>query len=165
MFDPVGLANHVEAHWPGVDGVAVSRLLCELNAVVCQNGMHLIRHTFEHVLQELPGCLPVCLLDKLGHGKFACAVNADEQVKLALSGLHLGDVDMEEADRVALELLALRLVAFHVRQSRDAMSLQAPMQRRTRQMWDGRLQSIETIVQRQQCMPSERDDGRFLGLS
>ena len=121
--------------------------------------MHLIRHTFKHVLQELPGCRPVCLLDKLGHGKFACAVNADEQVKLALSGLHLGDVpsrglqanrcratDMDEADRLALELLALRLVAFHVRQSIDAMPLQAAVQRRPRQMWKGRLQSIETIV-------------------
>jgi hypothetical protein len=33
----------------------------------------------------------------LGHGKFACAVNADEQVKLVLSALNLGDVDMEAA--------------------------------------------------------------------
>jgi len=38
------------------------------------------------------------------------------------------------------------------------------MQRRTRQMRDGRLQSIKTIVQRQQCMPSECDDGRLLGF-
>jgi hypothetical protein len=41
--------------------------------------MDLIRHGFEHVLQEFPGCLPVCLVDELGHGKLACAVDANEQ--------------------------------------------------------------------------------------
>jgi hypothetical protein len=41
--------------------------------------------------------------------------------------LHLGDVDVEKADRVALELLPLRLVTGHVRQARDAMPLQTTM--------------------------------------
>jgi len=59
----------------------------------------------------------------------ARAVNADEEVELALCGLNLGDVDVEEADRVALELLALRLVAADVRQARDAMPLQAAVKR------------------------------------
>ena len=129
MFDPVGLTDHVETHGPRINGVAVPRLLGELNAVVGENGVDLIGHCFEHVLQELPGRLPVCLVDELGHGKFARAVNADEQKQLALSSLHLGDVDVKEADGVALELLALRLVALHVRQPRNAMALQAPMQR------------------------------------
>ncbi len=31
MLDPVGFADHVEAHWPRVDGVSVPRLLCELD--------------------------------------------------------------------------------------------------------------------------------------
>ena len=44
-----------------------------------ENGVDLIGHRLEHVLQELPGRLPVGLLDQLGHGKLACAVNADEQ--------------------------------------------------------------------------------------
>jgi hypothetical protein len=38
-------------------------------------------------------------------------------------------VDVEEADGIPLELLALGLVAFDIRQARDAMSLQVPMQR------------------------------------
>ena len=29
-------------------------------------------------------------------------------------------------------------------------------------MWDGRLQRVETIIERQQRMPSEGDDQRFL---
>ena len=72
--------------------------------------MDLVGHSLEHVLQELPGCFPICLLDKLGHRELACAINADEEIELALGGLHLGDVNVEEADRVALELLAPRLV-------------------------------------------------------
>ncbi len=31
---PVCFADHVETHWPGIDGVAIPGLLCELNAVV-----------------------------------------------------------------------------------------------------------------------------------
>jgi hypothetical protein len=53
MLDTVGLADHVEAHWPGVDGVPVPRLFCELDPVVRQVGVDLVRHCFEHVLQEL----------------------------------------------------------------------------------------------------------------
>ena len=35
MLDPVGLADHVEAHWPGIFGVAVPGLLGELDAIAC----------------------------------------------------------------------------------------------------------------------------------
>ena len=70
----------------------------------------------------------ICLLNKLGHGKRARAVDADEQVKLTFSSLHLGDVDVKEADRVALELRPLRLVALDMRHARDAVALKAPMQ-------------------------------------
>ncbi len=78
---------------------------------ICEDGVDLIGHCFEQVLQELPSCRPVCLVDELGHGKLARSVDADEQVELSFSSLHLGDVDMEKADRVALELRPLRLVA------------------------------------------------------
>ncbi len=79
VLDTVGLADHVEAHGPGRDGVAIPRLIGELNAVVGENGVDLIGHCFKHVLQELPGRLPIRLIDELGHGKLACAVDADEQ--------------------------------------------------------------------------------------
>lgn len=42
VLDTVGLADHVEAHGPGRDGVAIPRLLGELNAVVGENGVDLI---------------------------------------------------------------------------------------------------------------------------
>ena len=114
MLNAVGFADHVEAHGLGVGSISVSGLLCELDAVVSEDGVDLIGHCFEHVLQELPSRLPVCLLDQLGYGKLACAIDAEEQVELSFSSLHLGSVDVEEADRIALELRPLRLVARHV---------------------------------------------------
>lgn len=128
VLDAVGLADHVEAHRPGIDGVAVPRLLGELDAIVGQYGVDLIGHGFEHVLQELPGRLSVGCCNELGDGEFGSPVNADEQIELPFAGLHFGDVDVKESDGVALELLALGLVALDIRQARDAMSLQAAMQ-------------------------------------
>jgi hypothetical protein len=58
----------------------------------------LIRHGFEHVLQKLPSRLSVRILDKLGHSKLVRAGAADEQNQLSFSSLHLGDVDLKEAD-------------------------------------------------------------------
>jgi len=51
-------------------------------------------------------------------------------VQLALFGAHLGNVNVEIADRVALELVLRRLVAIDIRQAADAVTLQATMQRR-----------------------------------
>ena len=42
------------------------------------------------------------------------------------------------------------------------MTLQAAMQRRARQMRDGRLQGVQAVVQRQQRVPPEGDDDRLL---
>ncbi len=123
VLDAVGLADHVEAHWPGVDAVSVPGLLCELDSVVGQDGVDLIGHRFEHVLQELPSRLSVSRVNELGDSELGRPVDADEEVKPALGGLHLGNVDVEEADGIALELLALGFVALDIRQARDAMTL------------------------------------------
>jgi hypothetical protein len=69
------------------------------------------------------------LVDQLGDRELAGAVDANEQVQLALGGLHLGDIDVVEADRVALEALPLRLIALDVLQTGYAMSLKAAVQR------------------------------------
>jgi len=99
------------------------------SAVVSENGVELIGHGFEHVLQELPCRLSVSGCNELSDGELGCPVDFDEQIKLPFAGLHFGDVDVEEPDGVALELLAPGLVAFDIRQARDAMTLKAPMQR------------------------------------
>jgi hypothetical protein len=66
VLDSVGLADHVEAHRPGVDGVPVSGLLCELDSVVGQDRVDLVGHGLEHVLEELPGRFPVSRCNELG---------------------------------------------------------------------------------------------------
>lgn len=64
--------------------------------------------------------------------------------------LHLGNIHVEEADRVTFEALALGLDALDVRQAGEAVLLQAAMQRRPGQMRDRWLQSVEAVIQRQQ---------------
>ena len=115
VLDIVRLADHVEAHLARPGGVAVAGLLGELDApfafaqdrIVREDGVDAIRHGLQQVFQGLP-CRPtIGLVDQLRDREFAGAVDADEQVEFAFGGLHLGDIDVEEADRIALEALAL----------------------------------------------------------
>ncbi len=126
--------------------------------------MDLVGHGFEHVLQELPGRLSVSCCDELSDGELGRPVDADEQVKFPFASLHLRDIDVKEADGVARELLPLGLVTLEIWQPRDAMSLQASMQRRTGQMRDRRLQGIKAVIERKQRMAPERYDRRLFGL-
>ena len=104
-------------------------MLGELDAVVRQDGVNAIGNGFEQVLQELPRCLAVRLVHELGDRELASSVNAHEEEKLSLDRLDLGNIDMEKADWVSLELLPLWFVTLDIRQARDPMPLQAPVQR------------------------------------
>ena len=85
--------------------------------------------------------------NELGHSKFVRAVESDEEMDLALGRLHVCDINVKEPDRIALELLAPQLVPGHIRQARNAMPVQAPVQRRPcQQLHDSRLQGMEIIV-------------------
>jgi hypothetical protein len=46
----IRLADHVEAHWPGIDCVPVPRLLCKLDIVVRQYGVDFVGHSLKQVL-------------------------------------------------------------------------------------------------------------------
>ncbi|MBN8816034.1 MAG: transposase domain-containing protein [Sphingomonas sp.] len=46
-------------------GVSVTGLLGELNAIVRQNGVDAVGYGFQQVLEELPSCSPVSLVDEL----------------------------------------------------------------------------------------------------
>ncbi len=73
--------------------------------------------------------IPVVTFVQFHEGKLACAVNRNQQIESALLSAHFGNVDVEVADRIALELLLAGLVAGHLRQAADAMPLQATMER------------------------------------
>jgi hypothetical protein len=66
---------------------------------------------------------------QLDEGELGRAVDRNQQGELALLGPQLGEVDVEVADGVALELGAPRLVAVCVGQARDAVALKAAVQR------------------------------------
>jgi hypothetical protein len=78
----------------------------------------------------------VRLLDQLGHSEFAGSVKGRMEKKLTLSGLHPGDVDVEDPNRVAFEPLASGLVSLDIRQKRVAVPRKTPMERRPRQVRD-----------------------------
>jgi hypothetical protein len=67
-------------------------------------------------------------------------MDRNKQVELAFLGPHFGNIKMEVADRIRLELPFGWFVALRVPQTSDAMPLQAAMQRRSREMWDSGLE-------------------------
>ena len=69
-------------------------------------------------------------------------------MELAFFVPRLGNVDIEEADRVGFEFLLRRLAPLDIRQLADAVALQTAVQRGSRQMRAARLQRIEAIIKR-----------------
>src|SRR5271163_4337982 len=100
---------------------------------------------------------------QFNEGELRPPIDRDNEIELALSGSDLGDIDMEIADWIGLELALGRSFAFDLRQAGDPMTLKAAMQRRARQARDRRLQCVKAVVERRQSMPAESDDhGLFL---
>jgi hypothetical protein len=93
---------------------------------------------------------------------------ADELVwREAFEGLEAAGeiVRVDEVAKMGAQLgacLRRGLVPFDLREPADAVSLQAAMRGRPRQMGYGRLQGVETIVGRQEGMAQERDGDRLL---
>ena len=79
MLDPVGLADHVKAHLPGIGGVAVPGLVGELDVVIGQDRVDPVWNDFEEVFQKLPSGPPVGLLDQLSDGELAGAVDCTKR--------------------------------------------------------------------------------------
>jgi hypothetical protein len=67
--------------------------------------------------------------DQSDEGEPAGAVDGDEEMEPALGGLHRGDGDVDVSDGLGLERLPGRLVALDLGQARDAVALQAAVQR------------------------------------
>ncbi|GBQ49103.1 hypothetical protein AA18890_3136 [Komagataeibacter europaeus LMG 18890] len=61
--------------------------------------------------------------------KLARPVHGHKEIRLTFSSLDLGDIEVEEPDRVASEALTLRFVPFNVRQAWNPMTLKIAMQR------------------------------------
>ena len=66
---------------------------------------------------------------QLNEGELGHPIDGDQEIKPALGGLDFGDVDVEVAERVGLELALAWSGAFELGQPGDAMPLQAAVQR------------------------------------
>ena len=119
VLDAVLAAAHGEHVCDEAGGgpVGVARREAELDAVVGEHRVDAVRHGLDQGDEEGRRGDAGGALDQLDKGELAGAIDGDEQVELAFRGLRLGDVDVEEADRVALEGLLGRLVAVDGRRS------------------------------------------------
>jgi hypothetical protein len=164
VFDATAATHAVEGmsaeacRW----SLAVLRQVGELDAVVGEHSVDAVRHGFDERLEEGGSGPHVRLLNDLDHRELGGAVDGDEQGELAFGGPHLGQVDVEEADRIGIELFPPGLVAFNVRQPADAMTFQATVKRRAGELRDRGLKSVETVIQRQQRVLAKRNDDSFL---
>ena len=79
--------------------------------------------------QKIGGGLAKGLAMKFDEVKFTCAINGNEEIPPAFRRLHLGNVNVQEADGAGFELLLRGQIALEIGKSADPMPLQAPMQR------------------------------------
>jgi hypothetical protein len=63
-----------------------------------------VRHGGDKGLEEGARGLGIGLVNELSDRELGGAVDRDEEIELALRGVHFGEVDLEEADRTGLEL-------------------------------------------------------------
>jgi hypothetical protein len=121
IFEGVGaeefLACDHLADLGGAPGFALG--VGEMDTVVGQHGMDLVGHSLDQGAQEVGRGARCCLGVQLGEGELAGAVDGDEEVEFAFSGLNFCDVDMEEADGIGFEFLLRRLVALRIRKPAD----------------------------------------------
>ena len=151
MLDAVLPAAHVEhVRDPGCGrAVGVARREGELdaprhclsdqwrsNGSIGQNRVDLVGNRLDQGDEKGRGGDPRGLCLQPDKGEFARPINGYEEMELPFGSLDLGDVDVEVADRIGLELLLRGRVACDVRQTRDVVALQTAVQRRAAQMWD-----------------------------
>src|SRR5450756_1834321 len=117
VFDSMNETEPVERMSAETCGwsLTVLRQVCELDTVIGEHGMDVIRNGLEECFEERCCGSHICLFDEFDHSELRGAVDGNEQVELAFRSPHLGQVDVEEADRIGVELLPLRLVAFDIR--------------------------------------------------
>lgn len=103
--------------------------ISEVRAVIRQNGVDLVWNSFSEIAEGVC-CNPSRRLAvNFNERELRHATNGNEEIEPALGSLHFGDIDMEEADRIDLELLFGDFFTPDIGQASDAMALQTAMQR------------------------------------
>lgn len=114
MLDAVIVADPIE---DVLEGISITSSVGELNAIVGQNGVNGVGHCRDQIAQELSGIHLAGFGVEFRERELGCSVNCDKEIELALSRLHLVNIDVEVSDRIAFELLLRLLVASDLRQT------------------------------------------------
>ncbi len=96
----------------------------EVDAIVGEHCVYLVRHCGDEMAKEVASDPGRGLLVHLDEGELRGTVDGYQQVESAFFGPDLGNVDVEIADRIALELTPGGRIALDHGQLRDAMALQ-----------------------------------------
>ncbi len=118
MFNAIFATPHIEhvGHVSSGWSIGIAWREGELDPVIGQNDVDLVGHGLDEGFQK-GGCRnPAGFLLHLDKCEFARPVDGNGKIELALSGSHFGDIDVEIADGIALELFPGRLVAFNIGQ-------------------------------------------------
>jgi hypothetical protein len=89
--------------------------VCELDSIIGKYRMNTVRNSFNKRFEEGSRSLHVGFRHEFDHDVLRGSVDGNEKIELALRRAHLGQVDMEEADRITVELLPSGLVLFDLR--------------------------------------------------
>lgn len=114
VFDAVFLADPTK---DVMEGVSVRAAVGELDAVVGEHRVQGVWHRRDHIAQELRCCHLVSRRMQFSERELGRSVDGNEEIELALSRLHFGDVNVEIADGVALEPLPGGLVTLDIGQA------------------------------------------------
>jgi hypothetical protein len=140
----------------------VLRQIGELDSVVGEHSVDVIRNGSDECFEEGSCRLHIGLFNEFDHSELRGPVDGHEEVELAFGRSHFGQIDVEEADRIDVELLLPGLVSLDLRQSADAMPFQATVQRGASQLWNRGLQGVQTVIQRQESVLAKRNDDGLL---
>ena len=164
VFDRMAAAGPVEgmAAQHRREAFSILRQIGELDAVIGQHGVDPVGHGICQSVQKSYRGFGIGLLLEPGEGELRGSINRHEHVEFAVLGAQLSNVDVEEANRVAFEPLFRFRLTLEVRQPRDAVAQQKPVQAGARQLRNASLQGIKAIIQRQQRVLAKGNARRFL---
>jgi hypothetical protein len=129
VFDSMDITGAIEgmaakSHgWP----LPVLRQVGELDSVVGEYGVDAIRNCFDERFEEHRGVPRICFFDEFDHSEPRRSIDGHKQAEFTFGGSHLSQVDVEEADRIGVELLPSRRVVLDFGQAADAVTLQTTM--------------------------------------
>ena len=130
VFDGFLLAAHLEhvGDEPCGGAIGITRWQTELDAIVSQDSVDRVGHCLDESGEEGGGGDAVGLVHQADEGELAGPVDGNEEIELSFGGLNLGDVDVEDPDRIGLEFLFGRGLPLHLGQTGDPVTLQTAMQ-------------------------------------